>query len=412
MSRVLSNYLDTYERFCRGRAAPKLFRQWAGVLNLLGALEKRCWVTLEEADDEEMGRIYPNLGVFLIAEGGVGKKRPLSTCEKLWSSVPRLRISPKSLTAASFCDIMKDKTTLQFTGPDADEEYHTLLVVCEEISSFFLAYDGEQLGYWCQALDCDRTISQGRRILGPQALVSIGPSLYFLLAGTPGAFATRFPEAAYDQGLMGRSIIVFGGKKDYAKLVPEARRLMASMKRDIALISELEGPFKADSKVLPLMREIELENEAIVADPPHPRLRPYYNRKHLTAIKVAMAFSLSENNQMGLTLAHYEAALDLLALTEPGMVESFVAPKQDEDALAINELLRNIKSRPPKVKLDRKFLFRSLYHRVPSVKIPILIDTMIQAGLLREDQNTGKVFLCPKAKDLEDEKVVEMQLKG
>jgi len=320
--RELDNLIPAFGAVCQHRT-PEIFRTWAGIVMIGGVLERKCWAMT--GGNIWTDRVYPTLGVFLVAPGGVGKSKAIDLVEKAWRSIPALRVSPKSLTAASFCDAIRKKARRDRN----DQPYHPLLVASDELVSFFLGYDKEQLGYWSQAIDCVDVLSQQRRGLGTDEIGCTNPSLSFLLGGQPGAFNTYFPDAAYDQGFMGRAIIVFHERKHHGSQHPKANSLFRQIKADLALVADLEGQFTLEEGVLDLLAAEDLRNEEILENLAHPRLEAYYNRKHIHALKIAMAFSAARESSLHIAKKDYTDALALLARTETEMVSAFVAPKQD-----------------------------------------------------------------------------------
>ena len=372
-TRKCADIVDTFQKVCQKRATPS-FALWAGILMVAGVMGRKCYVMTGKNKWTDF--VYPTLGVFLISPGGGGKTSATKVCEEFWAEIPSLCVAPKSLTAASFCD------TIGSSGKGI-EDHHSLLIVSDELLSFFLGYDREQLAYWSQAIDCSREISQQRRGLGKDKIGCLNPSLSFLLAGTPGAFNTYFPEAAYDQGLMGRCVIVYHRKKHRGKAHPRENKLGEDCIHDLGLVADMEGKFTLESGVLKLFEEEDLKNEEMIDRLPHPRLEPYFNRKHMLGLKVAMAISAARSDNMIITQACYKEALKLLGEAETCVVQAFVAPKQEEDALVIDSTMRHFWETGVK-RIKKRTLVQRLYPIVAASKVPILIDTMVNAGLLKD----------------------------
>lgn len=349
------------------------------------------------------------MGVFAIASGGVGKKTPIRHCQDLWASVPHLEehLAPDSLTSASFVDKISSKPKLlESTG----EEYHPLLVASEEIGFFFLQYDLTQLSGWSKALDCDSRLGQQRRYKGPDAIECKNPSLSFILAGQPGIFNQLFPAEAYDQGFMGRSIILFCDKADKREAPDNADDLWECLVEDMQSIAEMEGQFELEEGVWEKMREVHEDFLVISENPPHPRFAPYFRRKAVHGIKVAMALSAAESDAMILTLDHFNHALELLDQSEVGAQRAFRAAKNDEESLLINQILLDLRNEG-KIRVKKQDLYRRLFDFTHPANMPILIETMINAGFLKKTDDKDSLILAPDHRKTEGKENVE-EIKG
>lgn len=402
MTRNVPDFIDAFEQCSRDGSAPEKFRRWAAIACINGALERRCWAVTRSGPINN--RVYPTFGLFTIARSGVGKSTPMVACEKLWLSTSLGDyISPKSLSNASFYDRMMKNRRLTSDG----SEYHSVLIICPEILTFFVSdYDPQQLSSWGSAIDCVDVLDQQRRTQGKNAIGCVNPCLSFYLAGTPGAFNRRFPEAAYDQGIMGRSIIVYGEEPGRSLPPDNSPDLWAALREDIDKIANLEGEFTVDEDAIGEMNAEDARSEEIIKRLPHPRLEGYYNRRHVHGMKVAMALSVARSDDMHITRDHYLEAMGLLKENEPNVRKAFQTPKQDEDALSINELILNFREMG-KVRVKLREIYQWWHGKVTPAKIPMLVDTMLNAGMLKKTNVDGDFVLAPEAELLEEESNVE-----
>lgn len=66
--RKLSSWIDSFEQFTVNRQSPALFRKWAAITCIAGALERKVWVRAFGLT------LYPNMFVVLCGGPGVDRK--------------------------------------------------------------------------------------------------------------------------------------------------------------------------------------------------------------------------------------------------------------------------------------------------------------------------------------------------
>jgi Protein of unknown function (DUF3987) len=106
--RKLHNWITSFVELTESIASPRIFRQWAAIGILSGAMERRLWVHTKGSN------LYPNLYTILVGPPGVGKSAVLSQAERFLRAVPDLKITPSSVSAASLVDslVLADRSRL------------------------------------------------------------------------------------------------------------------------------------------------------------------------------------------------------------------------------------------------------------------------------------------------------------
>src|SRR5215207_10197519 len=101
VTRRLPNWIDSFIEYTSDHQSPLIFRKWAAISAVAGALEQRVWVNPFGPKP-----VYPNMYIVLVGPPGVGKTVLTNEVEALWNDVPELHVAPHSLSKASMIDKM------------------------------------------------------------------------------------------------------------------------------------------------------------------------------------------------------------------------------------------------------------------------------------------------------------------
>src|SRR5438105_11465498 len=89
------DWIEGFQSFSDGMPSPLIFRKWAAISAIAGALQRRVYVTTS------ISRIYPNLYIVLVAPPTIGKSQAITPIHQIWSSLNTLHVAPDSVTRAS-----------------------------------------------------------------------------------------------------------------------------------------------------------------------------------------------------------------------------------------------------------------------------------------------------------------------
>ena len=98
---MAQDFVDLFLDYTEQISSPPIFRLWAAIAGVAGALERRVWVkALPQCT-------YANLYVLLVAAPGIGKG-VIDEITRIWRKVPRLHLAPDSVTSASLLDSLME----------------------------------------------------------------------------------------------------------------------------------------------------------------------------------------------------------------------------------------------------------------------------------------------------------------
>lgn len=387
----MSDLITDFISYTDSMPSPRLFRQWAGIALVAGALERRVW-TLSAGM-----RVYPNLYTLLVAPPGVGKYI-IQEVQDLWRDAGKFKVAPDSTSKASLIDAMKESLTV-LTKDGSFDEYHSLLVASEEFGVLVPAYDLDFLSVLNKIYNNPPLHSEKRRSINKgEDLVITNPQLNIFAGTQPGYLSALFPEEAWTMGTASRLIMVYHSEPILVDLfMPRdviARRDAHRKKLvgEVASLFNFSGEFHWSDEAADELRRWYLAGMEPV--PQHSKLTYYSSRRILHTLKLCMisAASRSVGNMNGLTLERddLERARDWLLEAEAVMPDIFRAMSQKSDYEVMRELhiflWRTYAVEKKAIHVSALSHFLAL--RVPSEKVPRIISLMERSNMVERSAGT------------------------
>lgn len=369
-----------------------LFRKWAALSTVSGALERRCCLVTSR------GELYPNLFVLLVSPPGVGKSIVINAVRDFWACTAGLTIAPASTTRSGLINFMVDHKRVEASIP-LPKLIHSVLFASGEFIDLVPQYDNAWLGMLHSLYDCakvvdDVTIAHGNRKLEHTHMV--------LIAGTQPKFLdSLLPEEAYGMGFFSRLILVYAGEKQYVDLfshVEKSATLKSYLEEDLKTIASLRKDFHMDPAAIETWQKIAPTGFPPI--PEHSKLQHYNTRRELHILKIAMCISAARSDDLKITVDDLEQAMELLFETEKLMPQIFqeMSTKGYADA---NEEVWNYamqvwmtNGRKP---VSESQLHRFMLGRMPNNQIKPTLELLISANHLKpilQPGPGGATFRC------------------
>lgn len=366
-----------------GMPSPPLFRKWAGIAAIAGALERRVWTLSAHK------RIYPNLYTLLVAPPGVGKEI-IQEIKELWHDARKFKVAPDSVSKASLIDALREALTII---PKSLDEYHSLLVASNEFGVLVPAYDLDFLSVLNRVYDNPSTHSEKRRSVNKgEDLIITNPQLNIIAGTQPGYLSSLLPAEAWSMGTTSRLIMIYHSEPTRVDLFPEAdvissrKALRTPVVKGLASLFNFGGEFQWAEPARAAL--LAWYNAGMPPVPSHSKLTYYNSRRILHIIKLSMVAAASRSvdfmNGLELLLEDFQTAQDWLLEAEVYMPDIFRAMSQKSDYDVMREAHVFIRQQynTSKKALHATMIQHFLAQKVPSEKVLRVMDLMEKSSMI------------------------------
>ena len=392
----MADFIEQFLAYTEERPSPAIFRKWAAITTLSGALEKRVW-TMTKA-----GPQYANLYVMLVAPPGVGKSQAINPAEQLLKATKKYYISPNSVTAAAFIDALAKSHRSVLLPNNKMLEYHHIFVFAAELGVFINAHDLNFLSILNDLFDHKDSYREERRHSLKEPIDITKPMTTLLTGSQPGFLATLLPETAWQMGWTSRMLMVYASTTPTVPLFGTYKNqdaLHMELVKKLDDVAEYYGEMKWDG---PAIREIEswIEKDCPPI-PDHPKLANYLPRRgKIFAVKLAMVAAMSRGEELAIRLQDVERARSWLLEIEELMPQIFRDMVMRSDDQVMQETFQYtfeiyMKHRLP---LASSLILRFLCQRTPAEKAEKILSLMEKSGIF--ERVAGTETYIPRARNM------------
>lgn len=391
------DFIDSFVAFTDERPSPELFRKWAAITTLSGALEKRVWTKTKA------GSQFANLYTMLVAPPGVGKSQAINPAEGLLKATRKFAIAPNSVTAASYIDALVNAGKSQLK-PDKTGSliYHHLFVFAAELGVFINSHDLNFLSIINELFDHKDSYREERRHSLKEPIDIQNPMTTLLIGSQPGFLATLLPDAAWTMGWTSRMLMVYSSAIPDVSLFGEYKNTDHIQRKLVAKLSECAeyyGEMLWDSKAIAEMERWRKDKWAPIPD--HPKLANYVPRRGtIFTIKLAMISAMARGEELAIRLQDVERARGWLLEIEELMPQIFRDMIMRSDDQVIEETFQFMFSSYIKTRksIAGATILRFLSQRAPADKAEKIMSLMEKSGIL--ERQAGTENYIPRAREL------------
>ena len=342
-------------------------------------LERKVWTT------GSAGPIYPNLFTVLVGPPASGKTNAIKPIRELWSRTNQLNLAPDNVTKAALIDALSKALRTIINGSTNAYTFSAMAVPCSEFGVFFTHHDLEFLSVLNHIFDAPSSYREERRTAG---IVEIIKPYLVILAGTQPDFLNSFlPDEAWGMGFTSRLIMIYANNAPATDLFSTVTTQSTTLSTELTKIFQLKGEFSWTKNAID---EINAwNNHGCPPAPDHSKLLHYNGRRALHTIKLSMISSISRSPELIVTVDDFERAKDWLLEAETLMPDIFRAMGQRSDMQLISDMHFHVYRLWATVAIDKRKpiagneLWKFLHSRVPSDRIPKLIDAAHRTGYIR-----------------------------
>lgn len=391
------DFVDSFLTLTDERPSPEIFRKWAAITTLSGALEKRVWT------NTKAGAQYANLYVMLVAPPGIGKSQAVNPAEQLIKQTKRYFISPNSVTAASYIDALaRAGRTVLKPNNSGTLTYHHLFVFAPELGVFLNTHDLGFLSTINELFDHKDSYREERRHSLKEPIDIPFPMTTLLVGSQPGFLAALLPETAWTMGWTSRLLMVYASSTPNLPLFGEYKAqetLQKSLVKKLDDMADYYGEMKWDAPAIAEMERWRRSGWDPVPD--HPKLANYTPRRGtIFCVKLAMISAMSRGAELAIRLQDVERAREWLLEIESFMPQIFRDMVMKSDDQVIEETFQYtftlyLKFRAP---IASATILRFLSQRAPAEKAEKILSLMEKSGIF--ERIAGTENYIPRAREL------------
>lgn len=391
------DFVDKFVEMTDERPSPEIFRRWAAITTLSGALEKRVWTKTKA------GAQFANLYVMLVAPPGIGKSQAVNPAEQLIKSTKRYHIAPNSVTAASYIDALgRAGRTVLKPNNSGTLIYHHLFVFAPELGVFLNTHDLGFLSTINELFDHKDSYREERRHSLKEPIDIHFPMTTLLVGSQPGFLAALLPETAWTMGWTSRLLMVYSANAPDIPLFGEYKNqdvIHKVLVKKLDDVADYYGEIKWDAKAITEMERWRKSGWDPVPD--HPKLANYIPRRGtIFAIKLAMVSAMSRGEELAIRLQDVERARGWLLEIETLMPQIFRDMIMRSDDQVIEETFQYtftlyMKFRAP---IASATILKFLSQRTPAEKAEKILSLMEKTGIF--ERMAGTENYVPRAREL------------
>ena len=375
--RIKDSWLKAYHKYTKGQESPDTFHFWVGLSVIASTLERNVWV--------DMGYyvIYPNLYIILVSDAAVCRR---TTAVRMGVKILEQQEDPpyifaQKITPEALIGALCNQCKIDSQGNILHNA--AAVVVAEELSVFLgkEAYANGLISILTSLYDCSDEWPYETRSRGVE--IAYNTCVNLLGASSPEWLRVAIPPDAVGGGFTSRIIFVYQYRSDkiiaFPQLTDEQKVAKENLIHDLSLIRRLHGAFKFTPAAkawyekwyrghrISLERSTATDGELVV-------------RKEVILLKLAMCFSVAENDRLIIDSRHLEMASIALDDTEKYMPETLrilSSTPLGMDATKVLTIIRRYKHGCKHAELQRR-----VYHSIDAQRLKDIIETLAAAQII------------------------------
>ena len=377
-SRILSNWLLSYNEYTAESESPEQFHLWTGLSVLASAVRRNLWL------NQGIYLLYPNMFCILVGPPGrVAKSTTIRLGRKLLLGVDDILFGPDSVTREELIRVM--------AKAGHNRRQSALTIHSTELSSLIEPSGIKMIQFLTDIYDGDFKWRHSTKHSGRDTIDN--PVLNILAGTTPSWIAEGLPSDVLGHGFTARVVFVYGEEPRYLKPFPGEPNdsLVKDLVNDLDHISRLEGPFVWDKGAKDLYADMYTELAANIPD--DYRLEGFHNRKKIHVLKVAMLLSIAEGDDLLLRTRDLETSWEILQTIEANMGKTFSAVGKYDHANDVERILLRIRKEKG---MTAEQIHKEFFAMGDVIELSKMLHMLISMGSVKRQDKDGVTWYYPQ----------------
>jgi hypothetical protein len=383
MARKLKSVLESICKYTEDTEIPGIFSLWVGVSTIGTALGRNVYI------DQGFFQVHPNTYIVLVANSACSRKSTsIGIGQRFLQNIhPSINMFSQKMTPEALIGSLSgldlnnsnDSIIPSAVGIAIADELSTLIdknsFATGMIALLTSLYDSKDFEY--------NTRGRGKEPVK-------NPCLSILGGSTIHWIKESIPEVAIGGGFTSRIVFVYKDKME--KLVPwpfmteENKQLEKDIIHDLNDISNMRGPFGISDEAKELYKDEYCNFHKTSTLIHNDNTAGYANRRNFTLLKIAMIISASESSGRVIETRHLKIAIKMLEHVEkdiPFIIKSIVSKEVGD---IFEQIIKFIMRQRVVSKAE---LIRQYRHKMPSRDLQVLVDTLVEEGVIRVELEDG-----------------------
>jgi hypothetical protein len=432
---------DRWQLFMKDMCSPQSFVDFGFYYMISAALQRRVWL------GDEKDPIYPNMYIILVGEPGIGKGRvikPVNSILKHHKLNPTgveedkdsatvmvdvnamlgnamnkaieqpllIPVAPEATTYEALVNNMAKavrRINYKWRNPATDREEtkvysHSSLCFClEEMSSLFRKRTEDLVNFLLVTYDC----GDYDYVTKHQGKDHVRKCCLNMLAGTtPSFLQATFDDKLLSEGFSSRSIFVYEyanrhNKWGLAEFTPEQIKAREEIIAHIKRLAGLYGQAKLSPEADEFGRAWWEEIHPTKRSNNNLKLAPYYARKKLHFMKLAMAIHFGESTDMVIGVESCKYALEVLDQAEKRMHFALSFGGKNHQSGVAKSIIKYLKAVGPNNPQSFSDLLIEFFDHATESELEEVIQFLSRTGQVERvntvEGNFNRVGYCIKA---------------
>lgn len=386
-TRQLANWITAYMEYTRATESPDAYHFWTAI-SVLGAATAR-----QVSLDFNYFTIFPNTYIILVGPSGVRKSAAAGIGMAIAESAGIKKFSDK-ITGAALIKDLAECTVKRITG-NTVQLCSPMLIYASELGVFMGpdAYSSGVIADLTDLYDCPKkwekkTISRGTEEI-------IAPYVSLFAASTPTSLKACIPPDAVGQGFTSRILFIWASNRKQRVPYPQfdagTKMLEKGLINDLQHISTLRGTFTFTTAGFEAYRSHYLQRPDPEEEFEDERLRGYASRKDVHLLKLAMALSVADRDDLTISEKEIDAAIEAFKWLDEGLAQVFAGQgnaQNSMDCIRVYEQVQKASRGGGKISFAE--LLKRNYNYTGRDGLVAVLCTLIDTNAIKEEsKNIG-----------------------